>query len=50
MNVVPLLSQKLLQKKKPVFVRKNGYFWVYDLWRPNRWLYIKSGDRLSKDH
>ena len=34
MNAVSLLSQKLLQK---TFFRKNGYFRVFAIWRPNRW-------------
>ena len=46
-KVVSLLSRKLWQKN--VFRKKNGYFWSFSLWRPNRWNYIKSEEMIAKE-
>ena len=47
MNVLPLLSQKLLQKG--VFFCKNGVYIVFALWTLNRWSQVKSEANLKKE-
>ena len=43
-NVVALLSQKLLPEKN----RESVFFLVFALWRPNRYIEVKSEKNIQK--